>query len=130
MSCTNTCKRGHNRLWLKYLPFIVVWFGVEACAFVVAVPRYPGWTIAYVLLVRTLRVRERHSEYFLSFLLGVLPLWEMVTVIGGLYMQMLGVLLPRRQVFQLTLHKRNPYFRAQGRLVLLRMGVTTLLRRR
>ena len=40
----------------------------------------------------------------LSFLLGVLPLWEMVTVIGGLYMQMLGVLLPRRQVFQLTLH--------------------------
>ena len=130
MSCTNTCKRGHNRLWLKYLPFIVVWFGIEACAFVVAVPRYPGWTIAYVPLVRTLRERERHSEYVLSFLLGVgVELWEMVTVIDGLYMQMLGVLVSLRQVFHLTLQLRNPYFRAQVRVVLLRMGETALLRR-
>ena len=129
MSCTNTCKRAHNRFCLKYLPLSLVWFRVEACVFVGAVPRYPAWYIAYVPLVRTLRERERHIEYVLSDFLGVgVELWEMITVIDGLYMHMLGVLLSRRQVVHLTLQLRNPYFRAQVRVVLLRMGEPALLR--
>ena len=134
MSCTNTCKRAHNRFCdfcLKYLPLFLVWFRVEVCVFVVAVPRLPAWYIAYVpLVVRTLRERERHIEYVLrDFLGGGVELWEMVTVIEGLYMQMLGVLLPLRQVIQHTLKLRKPYFRVQLRLVLLRMSEMSLLRR-
>ena len=131
MSCINTCKRAHNRFCLKYLRLFRVWFRVEACGFVAAVPRLPAWYIAYmyVPLVRTLRERERHIEYVLSdFLGGGVELWEMVTVIDGLYMHMLGVLLPRRQVVHLTLQLRNPFKRAQVRLVLLRMAETALLR--
>ena len=78
----------------------------------------------------TLGWRERHVSYVLGGLLVVVvESIEMVRVVTGLYMQMLGFLLPLRQVIQHSLQSRKPFNRVQVRLVLLRMGEMALLRR-
>ena len=82
------------------LPLFLDWLRVEACAFVVASQCYSAWFVACVPIVRTLRFRERHiSDGLGGFLLAAEESWEMFSVIQGLYMQMLGVLLPLRQVW-------------------------------
>jgi hypothetical protein len=56
--------------------------------------------------------RERHVSYLLGgFLFNDVESIETVRVIKRLHMQMLGFLLPLRQVIHHTLELRNPYGR-------------------